>query len=126
MPILLQTSPRRGRAVGADDAHVDHAVLHQVAAGIVDDHRVRDAVPGELARGQRRALIARPGLVDPDMDRKAGIVRLVDRRGGRAPVDRRQPAGIAMGQDIEALCARRPALVPQRATIGSPWSPIRG
>src|SRR5690606_41348486 len=34
----------RGGAVGAYDAHIDIAMLHQMAAGIVGDDRVRHAV----------------------------------------------------------------------------------
>jgi hypothetical protein len=30
----------------------------------------------------------------------AGVVRRIDRRDGRTPVDRRQPAGVAVGQDV--------------------------
>ena len=33
----------------------------------------------------------------------SGVMRQVDRRGRRAPVDRGQPAGVAVGQDIDAL-----------------------
>jgi len=33
----------------------------------------------ELPGGQRSALIARPGLVDPDMNSQTAVVRLVDR-----------------------------------------------
>ena len=65
---LVATSPVRGDAVGADDREIDHAVLHQMAAGIVGDHGVRHAVLAELPGGERGALVARPRLVDPDMD----------------------------------------------------------
>ena len=44
------------------------------------------------------------------MDRHAAIVRQIDRRGRGAPIDRREPAGIAMGQHVDrvrpASCAR--------------------
>ena len=92
-----------GDPVGADDHEIDHAVLHQMAAGIVGNDRVRHAVMAELPGRQRGALIARAGLVDPDMDGDAAVMRQIDRRGGRAPIDRRQPAGVAMGQHIDAL-----------------------
>ena len=95
---------RRG-AVGADDTGIDHCMLHQMAADIVGDHRMRHAVLAELEGGQRGALVARPGLVDPDMDRDAGIVRGVDRRGGGAPIDGRQPTGVAMGENIDRRAA---------------------
>ena len=91
----------RGRAVGADDAEIDQALPHQVAAGIVDDDRVRDAVLAELPGGEAGALVARPGLVDPDMDRDAVVMGAIDRRQRGAPIDGREPAGVAMGQDLD-------------------------
>src|SRR5439155_10462953 len=97
-------APRR--AVGADDAEVDLAVLHQVAAGVVGNHGVRHAVLAELPGGQAGPLIAGPRFVNPDMDRDAGIVRLVDRRQCRAPVDGGEPAGVAVGEGVDALAAR--------------------
>ena len=60
-----------GYAVGAHDRQVDHAVLHQVAAGIVRDHRVRHRLLAELPGGERGTLVARAGLVDPHMKRQA-------------------------------------------------------
>ena len=48
-------------------------------------------------------LVARPGLVDPDVDRQSGVVSHIDRRQRRAPVDRREPAGIAVSQYIDLL-----------------------
>ena len=59
----------RGDAVGADDDDIHLPVLHQVPAGIVGDHGMRNAVLAEFEGGERGALIARPRLVDPDMDR---------------------------------------------------------
>ena len=74
----------RGGAVAADQAEVHATVLHQVAAGVVGDHRMADAVMAELPGGERGALVARPRLVDPDMDADALVMGHVDRRGGRA------------------------------------------
>ena len=42
--------------------------------------------------------------------RNAGVVRHVDRRGRGAPIDRREPAGVAVGEHVHRLaasCARR-------------------
>ena len=66
----------------------------------------------QLPGGERRALIARPGLVDPDMDRDAAIMGQVDRRQRGAPVDRRQPAGVAVGEHVDrtVLAGVRPRL----------------
>ena len=74
-----------------------------MAAGVVGDHGVRHAVLAELPGGQRGALVARPRLVDPDMDGDARVVRQIDRRGRGAPIDGREPAGVAMGQHVDAL-----------------------
>ena len=78
-------------------------MLHQMAAGIVGHDGVRHAVILQLPGGQRGALVARPRLVDPDMDRQALVMGAIDRRRGRAPIDRGKPAGIAMGQDVDRL-----------------------
>src|SRR5690606_20116583 len=73
-------------AVRANDADVDFAGLHEVAAGIVDDDRVRDAMTAELVSCQRGALVAWPRLVHPDMHGNASIVGVIDGRGRGAPV----------------------------------------
>ena len=95
---------RRG-AVGADDAEIDLSLLHQMPAGIVGDQRMRHAMRAELERGERSALIARPRLVDPHMQVDALVERAVDRRQRRAPIDAGEPAGIAMGEDVDAFAA---------------------
>src|SRR5208282_6814247 len=64
-----------GRAVRADEHHVDETVLHQMAAGVVDDERVRGALVDELPGGQRGALVAWTGFVDIDVDRQAFLHR---------------------------------------------------
>ena len=72
-------------------------------------------VLAELPGGQAGALVARPGFVDPDMDRDAGIMGAIDRRQRRAPVDGGEPAGIAMGQHLDRLrgAAALPRLLDQ-------------
>src|SRR5262249_24817169 len=102
-PDLVADVALRGDAVGADDGEIDQAVLHQVAAGVVGDHGVRDAVVAELPGRPRRPLVAWTRLVDPDVDFDALVVRQVDRRRRRAPIDRRQPAGVAMCQHVDRL-----------------------
>ena len=57
-----------GGAVGADDADVDEAVLHEMAAGVVDDDGVGDALLVEFPGGERCALIAGASFVDPDVE----------------------------------------------------------
>ena len=73
-----------------------------MAAGVVDDDRMRNLLGPELESRQACALIARTRLVDPDVEIDAGPRRLVDGRDRRAPVDGGEPAGVAMGQDVEA------------------------
>src|SRR5205823_11660794 len=82
-----------------------------MAAGIVGDNGMRDPMLAELPGGQTGALVARPCLVDPDMHRDAGIVGAVNGGQGSPPIDGREPAGIAMGQDLDAAAA---ALSPMR------------
>ena len=83
-------------------------MLHQVAAGIVDDQGVRHAMAGHFPGGELRALIARARFVDIDVDRNAGLDRQIDRRGGGAVIDRRQPAGVAMGEDVDPFARLLP------------------
>ena len=70
-------------------------------AGAIDDHRVGHAVAGKLPRREAGALIARPGLVDPDMHRDPGVMGHVDGRQRGTVIHRRQPSGVAMGEDVD-------------------------
>jgi hypothetical protein len=58
-------------------------------------------VPGQLESGERRTLIARTGLVDPDVQRNAGFMRDIDRGERSAPVYSREPSRIAVRQDVD-------------------------
>jgi hypothetical protein len=82
---LVRDVAARGRAIGADDAEIDEALALQVAAGIVDDDRMRDAVFAELPGCEARTLIARAGLVYPDMDQDAVIVGEISLNFNTAP-----------------------------------------
>lgn len=76
-----------------------------------DAHKSR-----QLPCCQGGALIARAGLVDPDVQGQAAVERNVDRREGGAPVGEREPARVAMGQDVDpAICER---LLPRRLLSG--------
>ena len=88
-------------AVGADDAEVHHAVLHQMTAGVVGDDGMRHALLVEFPGGEARALVPRPRLVHPDVHGNTGAVRLEDRRERRAPVDGGEPAGVAMREHVD-------------------------
>ena len=76
------------RSIAADDTEVDLAVLHEMAARVIDDHRVRYPVVTKLPGGQRSALISRPSLVNPDMNRDSGIESLINRSQSGYPIDR--------------------------------------
>src|SRR3546814_10859898 len=62
---------------------------------------MQHAMFGQFERGQRRALVARARLVHPDVERNACVMRQIERRKRGPIVDRREPARVAMGQDIE-------------------------
>ncbi len=96
----------RGDAVGAGDHEIDQPVLHQMPAGVVGDHRMGNALLAELEGGERGALIARPGLVDPHMERHALLVGEIDRRRRRAPVDGGEPTRIAVGEHVDRRAQR--------------------
>ena len=53
-------------------------MLHHVAAGIVDDQVMADAVAVQLPTCQLRALIAGAGFIDEDMDVDPVLDRVVD------------------------------------------------
>src|SRR5215472_18196127 len=88
-------------AIGTDDAEIDEALVHHVAGGIIDNDRMRDTMLGQLPGGQPGTLVARPCLVDPDMEWDAIVMRAVDRGERGSPIDGGEPAGVAMGQNID-------------------------
>ena len=100
---MLQASPVRGHTVRADEYDIHQAVLHQMPAGIVRDHGMRHAVAAEFPRGERGALIARPCFIDIDVNGNACVMRGVDRGGGGTDIDSRQPARVAMGENVDRL-----------------------
>jgi hypothetical protein len=75
---------------------------------------VRNAVLAELPGGEAGALVARTGLVDPDMDRDAVIVGAINRGERGAPVDGGEPPGIAMRHNLDRpkppLCSKATAI----------------
>ena len=75
-------------AVAADDAEIDQTVLHQMAAGVVRDHSMRDSFARKLKGGETRALIPRTRFIDPDMNANAFPDGFVDWRERRSPIDR--------------------------------------
>ena len=78
-----------------------------MAAGVVGDDSMRDAVLAELPRGQLGALIPRPRFIDPNVDWQPAVVGRVDRSRRRSVIHECQPSGIAMSQDVHGLSAFR-------------------
>ena len=73
-----------------------------------------DAKLFQLPSGQQ-SLIARSGFRNPDMNVEPGVSRRVNRGQRRAVVDGRQPAGVAVGHQIQAG-----SLFRQRAQVVQP------
>src|SRR5450759_3990346 len=71
-----------------------------MTAEIIGDNGMRYSVRSQFEGRQRRALIARPSFVHPYMDSVTGVMRHVDRRKRRSPIDCGEPTGVAMGEDI--------------------------
>ena len=102
--------------ISADNANIHQPMLHQMPAGIIRHHGMRHAMRAQFKGGQGRALVARPGLIHPDMHIQPGIKGLINRAERRAEIHRCQPAGIAMGQHIHPAL-RRGNLGQQRQTM---------
>ena len=54
-------------------------MLHEMAADIVDDDGVRNAMVVQFPGSQCCSLISRPGFVDPDMNIDACVMSLENR-----------------------------------------------
>ena len=78
-------------------------MLHQMAAGIVGDDGVLDAVFTQLPGCQPGSLIKRSGFIDPDVDINAVIKGGIDGCGSRAVFNAGQPSGIAVREHIDGL-----------------------
>ena len=111
---LVRDVAARCRAVGTDDAEVDEPLAHQATAGVVDDDGVRNTVLAELPGGEAGALIARPGLVDPDMDRNTLVVGAVNRGERSAPVGSGKPPAL---QCVSTPTRAKPPLCSQGTAI---------
>ena len=85
-----------------------------MAAGIVGNHGMRHAMMAEFPGGERGTLIARARFVHIDVNGNPGVMRGIDRRSRRAEIDGREPAGVAMSEDVDAL-----ARLFRRAIFGS-------
>ena len=78
-------------------------MLHQVTTCVIDDHGVRHTLTRQLIGRERCPLIARPGLIHPNMNVQPGAMGLINRCQRRSPVNGRQPARIAVGEHLKRL-----------------------
>jgi hypothetical protein len=95
-----------------------------VAGGDVRDQRVRHARLLQLPRGEPRALEVRPRLVDPDVDRPAGVVGGLDDAQCRPELAAGQRPGVAVGQEPQVA-----GLAPRQlgeAEVGDPTVVVGG
>src|SRR5262245_59248637 len=75
-------------------------MLHEMPAGIVGYHCMRDPMLAELPGGKRSALIARTGLVHPHVEQEACVMGDIDRGKGSAEINRSKPTGIAVSEHL--------------------------
>jgi len=87
--------------VGTDKTEINQTVLHQMPACIVNDQSVRNLMLGKFPGREMRPLITWSCLVHPNMEINPSFVGLVDRRDCSAPVNGRQPSGIAMRENVQ-------------------------
>src|SRR5215469_242461 len=73
----------------------------------------------KFPRREAGALIARSCFIHPDMHRDAVVMSAVYGRKCGAPIDRREPAGIAVGQNVERSGLTLPRLMDQLRTMFS-------
>jgi len=82
------------------DGEINHAVCIRwppVLSGIT----VCGTRDGRVPTPSVKRLIARPGLVDPDVNGEAAIVRQINRAVAVPQSTVARPAGVAMGQDVD-------------------------
>ena len=78
-------------------------MLHEVAAGIIGDDGMGNALLQQLVGSDGGTLVARPGFIYPHMDGDTSLLGSVDRRRGCAMINTSQPARIAVGEDIDGF-----------------------
>jgi hypothetical protein len=99
-PDLVADIAVAGNPVGSNNTKIDFVLLHQQAAGVVGDDRVRHPVVTQFEGGQRCALIAWPGLVDPYMHRDTLVVRQVNGCQRRPVINCGEPTRITVREDL--------------------------
>ena len=100
---LVGTVTAAGNTVCPCDYHIHHAMLHEVTTDIISNDGMFDPCLRELPGSEVGTLVSWSGLIDPDMDINPSLLCLIDRCQCRTAVDDRQPACIAVGEEVEAL-----------------------
>jgi len=98
-------------AVAADDDKIDLTTLHQMSGGIIGDDLMRNFLLREFPGGEGCTLRTRARFVAENVKFFALCLGGIHWRRGRANVHKRQPAGVAMGQDFHAI-TNQPGPVP--------------
>ena len=70
-------------------------------SSIVYNQCMRHSFLRQFPSGQARPLVSRPRLIHPDVHWDSSSMRRVNRRGRGAMIDKRQPAGIAVRQNVD-------------------------
>ena len=89
-------------AIAADDDEVDLAALHEMAGGVVGEDMVRNFLLGQFPGGKGGALGTRAGFIAEDVKVFALGLGGVQGGGGGPEIDKGEPAGVAVGQDVGA------------------------
>src|ERR1019366_4835201 len=105
------------RAVAANDDQINFPALHQMPGGVVGDDLMRNFLLREFPRGERRALRTRSGLTAEDLKFLALRLRGIQRRGGAAHVHKREPAGVAVGENTHAVANQLRAMPANGFTV---------
>ena len=90
-------------AIGPNDHSIHLAVLHQVTTRIIHNHSMWNPLTRQLIGRERCPLITRTRLIHPNMDVQPCSMGLINRGQRRSPVNRGQPARIAVGEHLKGL-----------------------
>ncbi len=90
-------------AIRPNDHSIHLAMLHQVTTCVIHNHGVRHPLTRQLIGRKRCPLIARPGLIHPNMNAQPSAMGLINRCQCRSPINGRQPTRIAVGEHLKGL-----------------------
>ena len=72
-----------------------------MTTGIINNQGMGNVFLGKFPGSQLGALVPWPGFIHADVNGYSGLVGSIDRRSGRAVIHKGQPAGIAVGENID-------------------------